>query len=34
MPKLGNRTPKYRLHKASQQAAVTLEGRDFYLGPW
>ena len=26
------KTPKYRLHKASGQAAVTLDGRDFYLG--
>src|SRR6185503_9477088 len=24
--------PKYRLHKASGQAVVTLDGRDFYLG--
>ena len=27
-----NRIPKYRLHKASGQAVVTLDGRDFYLG--
>jgi integrase len=27
-------TPKYRLHKASQKALVTIQGRDFYLGPW
>src|SRR6476660_4364769 len=34
MPLLTNATPKYRQHKASGQAIVTLEGRDFYLGPW
>jgi site-specific recombinase XerD len=34
MPKLINRTPKYRHHKATGQAVVTLTGRDFYLGPW
>ena len=26
------RIPKYRLHKPSGQAVVTLSGRDFYLG--
>ncbi len=26
------RVPKYRLHKASGQAVVTLDGRDHYLG--
>ncbi|MCH7988934.1 MAG: hypothetical protein IID46_07255 [Planctomycetes bacterium] len=26
------RTPKYRFHKPSGQAVVTLDGRDFYLG--
>ena len=26
------RIPKYRLHKASGQAVVTLSGRDVYLG--
>ena len=26
--------PKYRLHKASGQAVVTLNGRDIYLGPY
>ncbi len=26
--------PTYRLHKASQQAVVTIKGRDHYLGPW
>lgn len=32
MPKLVNRTPSYRLHKATRQAVVTLNGRDYYLG--
>ncbi|MDB4539956.1 hypothetical protein N9231_05990 [Saprospiraceae bacterium] len=26
--------PKYRKHKASQQAVVTLNSRDYYLGPY
>ncbi|REK17370.1 MAG: site-specific integrase [Planctomycetota bacterium] len=34
MPKLRNVTPKYRHHRASGQAVVTLDGRDFYLGRW
>src|SRR4051812_19344652 len=29
---MSNRTPRYRLHKPSGQAVVTLNGRDFYLG--
>jgi integrase len=33
MPKLVNSVPKYRLHRASRQAVVTLNGRDVYLGP-
>jgi len=33
MPKLLNSVPKYRIHKASGQAIVTLSGKDFYLGP-
>ena len=33
MPRLKNSTPKYRLHKVTGQAVVTLDGRDFYLGP-
>jgi len=33
MPKLTEATPKYRLHRASGQAIVTLDGKDFYLGP-
>jgi hypothetical protein len=32
MPKLTNRLPKYRLHKASGQAIVSLNGFDHYLG--
>ena len=33
MPRLtGNRLPKYRKHKASGQAFITVEGRDLYLG--
>jgi integrase len=28
------RFPAYRLHKPSGQAVVTLNARDFYLGPW
>ena len=31
MPLLSHSTPKYRHHKASGQAIVTLDGRDFYL---
>jgi hypothetical protein len=27
-------TPKYRQHKASGQAIVTIAGHDHYLGPW
>lgn len=27
-------TPKYRLHRASGQAVVTIAGKDYYLGPW
>jgi len=34
VPKLVHRTPKYRHHKATGQAVVTLSGRDFYLGKW
>jgi hypothetical protein len=29
---LASRTPSYRLHKATGQAVVTLNGRDIYLG--
>jgi integrase len=28
------RTPTLRRHKPSSQAVVTLNGKDFYLGPW
>jgi hypothetical protein len=34
MPKLINAIPKYRKHKQSGQAIVTLNGRDHLLGPW
>lgn len=33
MPRLKDSLPKYRKHRASGQAVVTLGGRDFYLGP-
>ncbi len=33
MPHLSAPVPKYRKHKASGQAVVTLAGRDHYLGP-
>ena len=33
MPKLNERLPKYRLHRRSGQAIVTLNGKDHYLGP-
>jgi len=33
MPKLVNSQPKYRRHRASGQAVVTLNGNDCYLGP-
>ena len=33
MPTLTQQTPKYRKHKASGQAIVTIAGRDHYLGP-
>ena len=34
MPKLKNSVPKYRKHRASGQAIVTLSGVDHYLGPY
>ncbi len=34
MPRLSLSTPKYRRHKATGKAIVTLNGRDFYLGPY
>jgi hypothetical protein len=33
MPRLRGKVPAYRLHRASGQALVTLNGRDHYLGP-
>ena len=30
MPRLTSSSPKYRRHKSSGQAIVTLNGRDFY----
>ena len=33
MPRLLNRNPKYRKHRASGQAVVTINGKDCYLGP-
>ncbi len=33
MPVLKNSVPKYRKHRASKQAVVTIGGRDIYLGP-
>ncbi len=34
MPRLVHATPKYRKHRASGQAVVTIQGQDSYLGPW
>ncbi len=34
MPKLLHVAPKYRPHKPSGQAVVTLDGRHHYLGSW
>jgi integrase len=33
MPRLVNVTPKYRRHRASGQAVVTVSGKEHYLGP-
>lgn len=33
MPRLVNAKPKYRKHRASGQAVVTIAGKDHYLGP-
>lgn len=33
MPRLSHSNPKYRKHRASGQALVTIGGRDVYLGP-
>ena len=34
MPRLTSKPPKYCKHKASGQAVVTFNSRDFYLGPY
>ena len=34
MPKLLKSLPKYRHHRSSGQAVVTIQGKDYYLGPW
>lgn len=34
MPKLSSSPPKYRHHRATGQAAVTIAGRHHYLGPY
>jgi integrase len=34
MPRLVRSLPRYRRHRASRQAVVTLNGRDYYLGPY
>jgi integrase len=35
MPRIaGLSTPKYRKHRATGQAVVTIAGKDHYLGPW
>ena len=31
MPRLIDRNPKYRMHRASGQAVVSIGGQDFYL---
>lgn len=34
MPRLVNAVPRYCRHKGTNQAVVTLNGHDFYLGKW
>jgi hypothetical protein len=34
MPRLSKSVPNYCKHRGSGQAVVTLNGRDFYLGPY
>jgi hypothetical protein len=34
MPRLSKSLPSYRKHRASGQAVVNLNGRDYYLGPY
>jgi hypothetical protein len=29
-----NKVPSPRLHKPSKRAVVTIDGQDFYCGPW
>jgi len=33
MPRLSASSPKYRKHRASDQAIITIGGQDIYLGP-
>jgi len=33
MPKLNRQVPRYRKHRATGQAVVTIASRDHYLGP-
>ncbi len=34
MPRLTNSSPRYCKHRSSGQAVVTIDGKDYYLGPW
>lgn len=34
MPRLNGKVPKFRRHKRSGQGVVTLDGKDFYCGPY
>jgi len=34
VPRLTKKLPSYRFHKTSSQGVVTLDGRDFYCGPY
>ena len=34
MPRLVNRNPTYRKHRASGQAIVTIDSQDIYPGPF
>jgi len=34
MPRLVKQVPKYRKHPSTGQARVTINGRDYLLGPW
>ena len=33
MPRSSSFVPKYRKHRATGQAVVTMDGKDHYLGP-